>query len=562
METNSTAPEADPVPDDVKGDSAAPGPNAHGAAGATPSSGDPGAATPAPGTGTGFYDWLRRLGVPRRAGWLGGVCAGVGARLGIDPIIVRGIVVVVAVLGAPFVLLYAIAWLLLPDTEGEIHLERLIRGIVDPAIVGIAVMGVIGLIPLVQGGWLGWRWWPDWPTFIDPIFGFDLAWPLRVLWVLIVVGAIIAFVVWLAQRASQNSPGGAGARMASATTAAAPGHPSTAAFASAGAAATASAPAPASASADTSDAAAAAAAGASTTVPTTEPPVPAEGADAAAIAEWRAQHEAWRVSHAEWKSGQEQAERAARAQAAAENKAKARELTAQADAARAARRASRPRASAAFVFTVLGLALVGGSIAAIWSLATPDVAGFAIPIALAVATLLLSVGMVVAALRRRRSGGLAFMTTLAALSMSVAVLASSIMPQGALVPPAYGIPMNESQRLVQPFGDAHMFASPALIGGSSPVIELRQGTGDTSIRIEDGAQIVLDASEAGPLDIVVYASDFSSSSTPSFGGLDRGALVLDEDGVRGVLPTDGPPDATIVLEQGSGMVHIEIREGE
>ena len=73
----------------------------------------------------------------------------------------------VAVLGAPFVLVYAIAWLLLPDTDGEIHLERLTRGIVDPAVVGIAVMGVIGFIPLVQGGWLGWRWWPEWPYIAD-----------------------------------------------------------------------------------------------------------------------------------------------------------------------------------------------------------------------------------------------------------------------------------------------------------------------------------------------------------------------------------------------------------
>ena len=142
METNQTAPGADPVPEDAQGDSASP---ARRLTGRSDRLHPPvRAATPASGTGTGFYAWLRRLGVPRRAGWLGGVCAGVGARLGIDPIIVRGIVVVVAVLGAPFVLLYAIAWLLLPDTEGEIQLERLIRGIVDPAIVGIAVMGVSG----------------------------------------------------------------------------------------------------------------------------------------------------------------------------------------------------------------------------------------------------------------------------------------------------------------------------------------------------------------------------------------------------------------------------------
>jgi phage shock protein PspC (stress-responsive transcriptional regulator) len=228
METNSTAPEADPVPDDAKGDSAASGPSAEGAAGSAPSSGAPGAAgsdwradaAAAPGTGIAFYDWLRGLGVPRRAGWLGGVCAGIGARLGIDPIIVRGIVVVVAVLGAPFVLLYAIAWLLLPDVEGEIHFERLTRGIVDPAIVGIAVMGVIGVIPLVQGGWLGWRWWPDWSDASDwtglEVLGIDVLWPLRVLWVLAVVAGVVVLVIWLARRASQNSPAGGGPRMASA----------------------------------------------------------------------------------------------------------------------------------------------------------------------------------------------------------------------------------------------------------------------------------------------------------------------------------------------------------
>ncbi len=565
METNPTAPEADPVQDDVKGDSAAPGPNAHGAAGSAPSSGDPGAAgtdqradaAAAPGTGTGLYDWLRRLGVPRRAGWLGGVCAGVAARLGIDPIIVRGIVVVVAVLGAPFVLLYAIAWVLLPDTDGEIHFERLTRGIVDPAIVGIAVMGVIGFIPLVQGGWLGWRWWPEWPTLRDPIFGFDLGWPLRVLWVLILVGGVIALVVWLAQRASQSSPGGGGPRMASATTATAPGHPSTVAFAGVGG--TTAAPADADAVADVD---VAATVNTSTSAPTTEPPVPAVGADTAAIAEWRAQHEAWRVSHSEWKSGQEQAERAARAQAAAENKAKAQELTAQADAARAARRASRPRASAAFVFTAFGLALVAGSIAAIWTLATPNIAGFAIPIALAVATLLLSVGMIVAALRRRRSGALAFTTVLAAIAMTVAVIAASIVPQGTLVPPGYSVPLNHSQRLVQPFGDAYIHATPWW-RDVPPVVELKQGNGDTWITIEPDTEIVLDATEAGEIEITSYSRDFSSRSTAPIGGLDRGALILGgESIVREHSPDDDPVDARIVLEQGSGTVHIEIHEGE
>lgn len=567
METNPTAPEADHVHDDAKGDSAAPGASAEGATGSAPSSGAPGAATPAPGTGTGFYAWLHRLGLPRRAGWLGGVCAGVAARLGIDPIIVRGIVVVIAVLGAPFVLLYAIAWLLLPDTEGEIHFERLTRGIVDPAMVGIAVMGVIGLVPLVQGGWLGWRWWPDWPTLSDPIFGFDLLWPLRVLWVLVVVGAVVALVVWLARRAAQNPPGGGAPRMASATTAAAPGyHSSTTAYPSdtAGAAGVQT-PAPASATdearfgseADTPPTAA----GFAAPVSSVEPAVPAEGADAAAIADWRAQHEAWRVSHAEWKSGQDDAERAARALAAAENKERARLLTAQADEARAGRRTSRPRASAAFVFTFLGLAIVAGSVGAIWSLGTPDVAGFAIPIALGVATLTLAVGMLIAGLRRRRSGGLAFMTTLTAIAMAIGVLVASIMPQGAFVLPGYSVQLDHSQRLVQPYGDAYIHATPRF-RDVAPLVELRQGTGDTWIMVEPNTEIVLDASEAGHIDVVVMSPDFSSSSGPQIGSLDRGALLLGgEGGVREYTAGDDPVDARVVLEQGSGTVHIEIREG-
>ncbi|WP_022891448.1 PspC domain-containing protein [Agromyces subbeticus] len=576
METNPTAPEADNVHDDAKGDSAAPGASAEGATGSTPSSGAPGAAgtdqradaAAAPGTGNGFYAWLHRLGLPRRAGWLGGVCAGVAARLGIDPIIVRGIVVVIAVLGAPFVLLYAIAWLLLPDTEGEIHFERLTRGIVDPAMVGIAVMGVIGLVPLVQGGWLGWRWWPDWPTLDNQLFGFNLLWPLRVLWVLIVVGAVVALVVWLARRAAQNPPGGGGPRMASAATAAAPGYHSSATAYTPDAAWATGTSTPASASATGaaqfgSDAGAPpAAVGIAAPVSNVEPAVPAEGADAAAIADWRAQHEAWRVSHAEWKTGQDDAERAARALAAAENKEKARLLTAQADEARAARRTSRPRASAAFVFTFLGLAIVAGSVGAIWSLGSSDVAEFAIPIALGVATLTLAVGMLIAGLRRRRSGGLAFMTTLTAIAMAIGVLVASILPQGVLVPPGYGIPLSQSQRLVQPFGDAYMHVGPRRVDDTTPVIELRQGTGDSWITVEPNARVVLDASEAGHVDVVVWSPDFSSSSTPQLGGLDREALLLGGEGGIGEYTAGGDPvDARIVLEQNSGMVHIEIREG-
>ena len=558
METNSTAPEAGPAPDDAKGDSATTGtgPAAAGTVGSAP--------TPNPDT-TEFFDWFRRLGVPRRPGWLGGVCAGIGARLGIDPIIVRGIVVVAAVLGAPLVLLYAVAWLWLPDVDGEIHLERMLRGTVDPAIVGIAVMGVIGLISIAQGGWLGWRWWPDWPGL--GLGHFDVFTPLRVLWVLIVVAGVIALVIWLARRAARTSPGGGdAARMASAPAAAAPG---TAQFAPAvpRADGTASLAEPVEAHPTESQTDAAAAtrpmaawSGPDATTPTVEPPIPAEGADAAALAEWREQHEAWRRSREDWKRSQHDADRAAAAQAAAENKARAQELAARADEARRIRRIERPRASAAYVFTVFGIALVGAAISAIWALGAENSAGFAVPIAIAVAVIVLAVGMLVAAVRRRRSGALAFAATVATVAMFVAGLGAWIAPRGALVPPGYSSSLEYSQRLVQPFGDAYLYAVAS--GANEPtVIELTQGMGDTWLTLEEDARVVLDASAAGTLDVVVHSPDWSSVGRPQLGGLDRGRLVLGGDDLISDDPS-GDVDARVVLTQRSGTVHIEIREGE
>ena len=490
METNQTAPGAGPVPEDAQGDSASAGPQAEGAVGSASANtaGSAGGAT-ADASGPGFYAWLRRLGVPRRAGWLGGVCAGVGARLGIDPIIVRGIVVVIAVLGAPFVLLYAIAWLLLPDTDGQIQLERLTRGIVDPAIVGIAVMGVIGIIPLVQGGWLGWRWWPDW-TISDPIFGFNLTWPLRVLWALIVVGAIVALVIWLARR-SAAGPQAAGGRTGRADS---PGlrlrrmprpgrrpRPS---------------PSPRGPRAPPRR---------RRRHPLRRPrppnrrcppwgptPTPSPSGEPST-----------RPGECRTRSGRPVRPRPTGRHALAqllENKARAQELTAQAEAARAARRASRPRTSAAYVVTVLGVALIGGAIAALRALSVPDTAGFAIPIAFAVATLAIAVGMLIAALRRRRAGFLAFTAIVGTVSMLTATAGASIMPQGALVPPGYGISLDHSQRLVQPFGDAYMFAFPTGGWRRSPVIELTQGTGDTWLTIDENARVAVDATDAGAIE--------------------------------------------------------------
>src|SRR5437868_2270481 len=58
-----------------------------------------------------------RLGLLRRdrsPGWLGGVCAGIARRYGIDPALVRLAFVVATAAGGFGVALYALAWLVIP----------------------------------------------------------------------------------------------------------------------------------------------------------------------------------------------------------------------------------------------------------------------------------------------------------------------------------------------------------------------------------------------------------------------------------------------------------------
>ena len=48
---------------------------------------------------------------------LGGVCGGLGAYLGVDPIIVRVVAVVLAFFGGAGILFYLAAWLLVPSDD-------------------------------------------------------------------------------------------------------------------------------------------------------------------------------------------------------------------------------------------------------------------------------------------------------------------------------------------------------------------------------------------------------------------------------------------------------------
>ncbi|QIM15913.1 PspC domain-containing protein [Leucobacter insecticola] len=77
----------------------------------------------------GFFAWIRGLGITRSSDrWFAGVAGGIAAKAKIDPLIVRGVFVVLALLGGPGILLYLVGWLLLPDVNGRIRMEDLIRG--------------------------------------------------------------------------------------------------------------------------------------------------------------------------------------------------------------------------------------------------------------------------------------------------------------------------------------------------------------------------------------------------------------------------------------------------
>ena len=143
---------------------------------------------PAPAPMTGFFAAVRRTGLYRsEERWIGGVCGGLAARFGVDPLLVRGIVAVTVLLGGFGLVLYAIAWALLPEQrDGRIHLEGLTLGHPDIALLGALAMLVVGL----GRGSIGFGPW-DFPGWMQAIF-----------W----VAAVIGIVVLLATAASNRRP--------------------------------------------------------------------------------------------------------------------------------------------------------------------------------------------------------------------------------------------------------------------------------------------------------------------------------------------------------------------
>lgn len=138
-----------------------------------------------------FFSWLRGLGIVRGSDrWFAGVAGGIATKAGIDPLIVRGIFVVLALLGGPGILLYLIGWLLLPDSSGRIHVEEIIRGrahagVVTAAVILVTLVAIPALISIFTGGIAAPFAFGGWGAF--GAFGAP-AW----------LSATIAWLVWIA----------------------------------------------------------------------------------------------------------------------------------------------------------------------------------------------------------------------------------------------------------------------------------------------------------------------------------------------------------------------------
>lgn len=104
-----------------------------------------------------FFNWVRGHGIQRGPDrWIGGVASGIAHRLGVDPLIVRGVFIVLTIFAGIGVLLYGVAWALLPEPDGRIHVQEAGAGRWSTGMTGALITTVIGF-PSLGGGFWGWE---------------------------------------------------------------------------------------------------------------------------------------------------------------------------------------------------------------------------------------------------------------------------------------------------------------------------------------------------------------------------------------------------------------------
>ena len=149
--------------------------------------------TPAPGNApNSFFAGVRRLGITRSDDrWIGGVSGGLGDRFGIDPLLVRGILFATLLLGGLGLVAYGVAWALLPERrDGRIHLEEMILGRFDIALLGALAFVIVGF---GRGDSWFFFWGPP-------------GWVQGLLWVAFIAGLVTLIVVVSNQQPSRQRP--------------------------------------------------------------------------------------------------------------------------------------------------------------------------------------------------------------------------------------------------------------------------------------------------------------------------------------------------------------------
>lgn len=487
---------------------------------------------------------MRALRLPRQRGWIGGVCAGIAERLGIDPIIVRGIAVVVAVLGGPALLLYAAAWLLLPDADDRIHLERLTRGDFDPANIGIGALVVLSLLPVTQGFWfLGASYWSE------PYWAGSLG---RALWTVLLLAAAVVGIIWVARRARQSSsepivtPATTDARPETVPEAPTASTVADASTSAGGAGTTGTAAAPDTLSREP------------VTGPTAPlpPAQPAAGAAPEDLAVWREQQERWKAEHAVWKQQQAASARELRDQRAAESHARAVANAAVADERRRLRRLANPRVTGSQVVITLGAALLVGGGAAVVSQTSEGWSGYGLTVGLAAATITVALSAIIAGLARRRSGFLGFLSLLLVTST---VLVSFLPPDRTLVGFGYGAAIENSGRYAQLAGTVDLYSNDSEAPQANSTVDLWQGGGTVSVRVPAETTVRVVANLGSPaLDRARYTKSKDDDDSWDYVQVPTSSTrTADGRYAYDIVVGSGTPTTTIHIWQGDGHVSIE-----
>jgi len=129
-------------------------------------------------TSSKFWDDILSFGIHRDRSrqWFGGVCAGVARRVDVDPVLIRAAAIALSLFGGFGIILYLVAWLLMPDEAGRIMARDALDrdsggdagGAIALSVLALVVIALIvigdngfligwGIVPLAVIGWFFWR---------------------------------------------------------------------------------------------------------------------------------------------------------------------------------------------------------------------------------------------------------------------------------------------------------------------------------------------------------------------------------------------------------------------